>query len=64
VLSEYLGDKSINFAKFGGVFFSSGSLEFYACPVFQISDFYPIFYNPTTDYVNTIACSYEVVYPL
>lgn len=41
-----------------------GSLTFLACPVETISDFYPIFFDPTLDYVHYIRCYYEVVYPL
>lgn len=44
--------------------FFTGSLGFNSCRVLQVSDFYPIFYNPTLDYVHQIKCTYEVVYPL
>ena len=42
----------------------SGSLSFNSCQVVEISDFYPIFFNPTVDYVHQLKCSYEVAYPL
>ena len=42
----------------------TGSLGFNACEVDQVSDFYPIFFNPSQDYVHQLKCSYEVVYPL
>ena len=42
----------------------SGSLSFDSCRVVEVSDFYPIFFNPTQDYVHQLHCSYEVVYPL
>jgi hypothetical protein len=42
----------------------SGSLTFYSCSVETVTDFYPIFFNPSLDYVHTIHCTYEVVYPL
>jgi hypothetical protein len=41
-----------------------GSILFNSCSVYSVNDFYPIFFNPTTDYVNEIRCTYEVVYPL
>jgi hypothetical protein len=41
-----------------------GSLVFNSCRVVRVSDFYPIFYNPSEDYVHQLHCSYEVVYPL
>ena len=42
----------------------TGSFMIESCPVNALSDWYPVFYNPTNDYVNTIHCTYEVVYPL
>ena len=44
--------------------FPAGSLAFNSCRVVQVSDFYPIFYNPSEDYVHQLHCTYEVVYPL
>lgn len=41
-----------------------GQLTIHVCPVKLLSDFYPIFHNPTVNYRKKIRCSYEVVYPL
>jgi len=42
-----------------GAFQPVGSFQLYSCGSSQLSDWYPIFYNPTT-----MACGSEVVYPL
>ena len=42
----------------------SGQLAFNACRLTTITDFYPLFFNPTVDFVNEINCTYEVAYPL
>lgn len=41
-----------------------GFISINACTVNNIGDFYPIFFNPKSDYVHEIHCTYEVVYPL
>lgn len=41
-----------------------GQLTIHVCPVKLLSDFYPIFHNPTVNYRKKLRCSYEVVYPL
>lgn len=41
-----------------------GSIGLNSCRVSSVNDFYPIFFNPSVDYVHSLKCSYEVVYPL
>ncbi|PFX33404.1 JNK1/MAPK8-associated membrane protein-like [Stylophora pistillata] len=41
-----------------------GSLSLTSCKTKQIADWYTIFFNPKPDYVNTIHCTQEAVYPL
>eukprot|EP00117_Sycon_ciliatum_P005019 scpid86247/ scgid2024/ JNK1/MAPK8-associated membrane protein; JNK1-associated membrane protein; Medulloblastoma antigen MU-MB-50.4 homolog len=41
-----------------------GHVKLQTCGVRQVSDWYPIFYNPSPDFTNTIYCTSEVVYPL
>ena len=46
------------------VFKHIGSLSLTSCKTKQIADWYTIFFNPKPDYVNTIHCTQEAVYPL
>ncbi|ODN04944.1 JNK1/MAPK8-associated membrane protein [Orchesella cincta] len=41
-----------------------GQFQVKSCGVVDLSDWYPIFYNPNPNYEETIHCSYEAVYPL
>ncbi|KAI0223190.1 JNK1/MAPK8-associated membrane protein [Lamellibrachia satsuma] len=41
-----------------------GSLLVTSCKVKALSDWYTMFYNPSPDYVHTINCTQEAVYPL
>jgi len=41
-----------------------GSFQMKSCGVTQLSDWYPIFYNPHPNYEETLHCSHEAVYPL
>ena len=41
-----------------------GSLSLESCGVERISDWYTMFYNPAPDYVHSIHCTQEAVYPL
>ena len=41
-----------------------GSLSVTSCEVKALSDWYTMFYNPSPDYVHTIHCTQEAVYPL
>ncbi|KXJ25883.1 JNK1/MAPK8-associated membrane protein isoform X2 [Exaiptasia diaphana] len=41
-----------------------GSLNLISCKSEQLSDWYTVFFNPKPDYVNTIYCTNEAVYPL
>lgn len=41
-----------------------GSLKLHSCNAQALSDWYTIFFNPKPDYVNTIYCTQEAVYPL
>lgn len=41
-----------------------GSLKINSCKVEQISDWYPVFYNPKLKFTTTKHCAQEVVYPL
>lgn len=41
-----------------------GSLSLTSCESKQIADWYTIFFNPKPDYVNTLHCTQEAVYPL
>jgi len=41
-----------------------GSLSVTSCEVNALSDWYTMFYNPSPDYVHTIHCTQEAVYPL
>uniref|UniRef100_A0A3P8SFP1 Jnk1/mapk8 associated membrane protein n=1 Tax=Amphiprion percula TaxID=161767 RepID=A0A3P8SFP1_AMPPE len=41
-----------------------GMLSIYSCRVQMLSDWYTMLYNPSPDYVNTLHCTQEAVYPL
>ncbi|XP_034289402.1 JNK1/MAPK8-associated membrane protein isoform X4 [Pantherophis guttatus] len=41
-----------------------GSLYLHSCRVMMLSDWYTMLYNPSPDYVTTIHCTHEAVYPL
>ena len=41
-----------------------GNLVIKSCGANEVSDFYPIFYNPVPDFVHEIDCVSEVVHPL
>jgi len=41
-----------------------GSLSVTSCPVTQLADWYTLIQNPSPDYINTIYCTQEAVYPL
>ncbi|XP_061468427.1 JNK1/MAPK8-associated membrane protein isoform X3 [Rhineura floridana] len=41
-----------------------GSLHIRSCKVVMLSDWYTMLYNPSPDYVTTIHCTHEAVYPL
>ncbi|XP_031555581.1 JNK1/MAPK8-associated membrane protein-like [Actinia tenebrosa] len=41
-----------------------GTLSLTSCSSEHLSDWYTVFYNPKPDYVNTIHCTNEAVYPL
>lgn len=41
-----------------------GSLHIRSCKVMMLSDWYTMLYNPSPDYVTTIHCTHEAVYPL
>jgi len=41
-----------------------GSLYIKSCGVKQLSDWYPLFFNPQPNYEKTLHCSHEAVYPL
>ena len=41
-----------------------GNLVIKSCGAKEVSDFYPIFYNPVPDFVHEIDCVSEVVHPL
>ncbi|EDO44415.1 predicted protein [Nematostella vectensis] len=41
-----------------------GTLNLTACWTERLSDWYTVFFNPKPDYVNTIHCTNEAVYPL
>ncbi|XP_078371233.1 JNK1/MAPK8-associated membrane protein-like [Oculina patagonica] len=41
-----------------------GSLSLTSCKSKEIADWYTIFFNPKPDYVNTLHCTQEAVYPL
>lgn len=41
-----------------------GSLGLTSCKSEQLADWYTIFFNPKPDYVNTLHCTQEAVYPL
>jgi hypothetical protein len=40
-----------------------GSTSIDACPVHSLADWYTMFFNPSPDYVTTIHCTVEAVYP-
>lgn len=44
--------------------FCLGSVVIKSCGAKEVSDFYPIFYNPVPDFVHEINCVSEVVHPL
>ncbi|XP_028710991.1 JNK1/MAPK8-associated membrane protein-like [Peromyscus leucopus] len=41
-----------------------GSLSIYSCGVLMLSDWYTMLYNPSPDYITTLHCTQEAVYPL
>ncbi|CAE1237500.1 JNK1/MAPK8-associated membrane protein [Acanthosepion pharaonis] len=41
-----------------------GKLTIRSCPVKRLSDWYTLWYNPSTNYVDTVHCTQEIVYPL
>uniref|UniRef100_A0A674N1B8 Jnk1/mapk8 associated membrane protein n=1 Tax=Takifugu rubripes TaxID=31033 RepID=A0A674N1B8_TAKRU len=41
-----------------------GTLGIRSCRVQMLSDWYTMLYNPSPDYVNTLHCTQEAVYPL
>lgn len=41
-----------------------GSLSIRSCRVQMLSDWYTMLYNPSPDYINTLHCTQEAVYPL
>ncbi|XP_048340622.1 JNK1/MAPK8-associated membrane protein-like [Sphaerodactylus townsendi] len=41
-----------------------GSLQIRSCRVKMLSDWYTMLYNPSPDYITTIHCTHEAVYPL
>ncbi|MED6247804.1 hypothetical protein ATANTOWER_017390 [Ataeniobius toweri] len=41
-----------------------GKLSIRSCRVQMLSDWYTMLYNPSPDYVNTLHCTQEAVYPL
>ncbi|XP_015278570.1 PREDICTED: JNK1/MAPK8-associated membrane protein [Gekko japonicus] len=41
-----------------------GLLQIRSCKVKMLSDWYTMLYNPSPDYVTTIHCTHEAVYPL
>ena len=47
-----------------GFYFLPGDLSLTSCELKQIADWYTIFFNPKPDYVNTLHCTQEAVYPL
>uniref|UniRef100_UPI00358E7D81 JNK1/MAPK8-associated membrane protein-like isoform X1 n=1 Tax=Myxine glutinosa TaxID=7769 RepID=UPI00358E7D81 len=41
-----------------------GSFDMRSCRVKLLSDWYTMLYNPSPDYITTLHCTYEAVYPL
>uniref|UniRef100_A0A803VZV4 JNK1/MAPK8 associated membrane protein n=1 Tax=Ficedula albicollis TaxID=59894 RepID=A0A803VZV4_FICAL len=41
-----------------------GSLRIRSCRVKKLSDWYTMLYNPSPDYITTVHCTHEAVYPL
>ncbi|XP_029317099.1 JNK1/MAPK8-associated membrane protein isoform X3 [Cottoperca gobio] len=41
-----------------------GKLSIHSCRVQMLSDWYTMLYNPSPDYINTLHCTQEAVYPL
>lgn len=41
-----------------------GVLYIRSCRVLMLSDWYTMLYNPSPDYVTTVHCTHEAVYPL
>ncbi|XP_034056957.1 JNK1/MAPK8-associated membrane protein isoform X2 [Gymnodraco acuticeps] len=41
-----------------------GQVRIHSCRVQMLSDWYTMLYNPSPDYVNTLHCTQEAVYPL
>ncbi|KAB0402729.1 hypothetical protein E2I00_019922, partial [Balaenoptera physalus] len=41
-----------------------GVLYIHSCRVLMLSDWYTMLYNPSPDYVTTVHCTHEAVYPL
>ncbi|XP_065603787.1 JNK1/MAPK8-associated membrane protein [Cyrtonyx montezumae] len=42
----------------------AGSLHIRSCKVKKLSDWYTMLYNPSPDYITTVHCTHEAVYPL
>ncbi|XP_054546757.1 JNK1/MAPK8-associated membrane protein-like isoform X4 [Talpa occidentalis] len=41
-----------------------GVLYIHSCRVLMLSDWYTMLYNPSPDYITTVHCTHEAVYPL
>ncbi|XP_043930397.1 JNK1/MAPK8-associated membrane protein, partial [Protopterus annectens] len=41
-----------------------GTLSIHSCKVDMLSDWYTMLYNPSPDYITTLHCTHEAVYPL
>ncbi|OQV18886.1 putative JNK1/MAPK8-associated membrane protein [Hypsibius exemplaris] len=41
-----------------------GSFSIKSCGVNRLTDWYTLFFNPKPDYVNSVRCTQEIVYPL
>lgn len=41
-----------------------GEFSIRSCRVKELSDWYTMLYNPSPDYINTLHCTQEAVYPL
>ncbi|XP_060239254.1 JNK1/MAPK8-associated membrane protein-like [Meriones unguiculatus] len=42
----------------------AGTLSIHACRVLMLSDWYTMLYKPSPDYITTLHCTQEAVYPL
>ncbi|XP_051010607.1 JNK1/MAPK8-associated membrane protein-like [Acomys russatus] len=42
----------------------AGTLSIHSCRVLMLSDWYTMLYNPSPDYITTLHCTQEAVYPL